>query len=642
MTAETAAAATCNHGWSNDLYHTASKECAVPTGVLEVLLIVGAVLSAVAFVNFSITVVKVRRSGEAWSSPRTVGYVAFAMGALGMSASNALLVSDTQAGLEDLSASWRILFLASLVLTFAVGMLVACWVLIEPSVHFVASLDASMARSMRRAIARGWAALAVAVACAMAGNGMGLLGTTEGVNDAGVALALAGIGACAGGSGAVLIHIARRLADLIAEVGEDTASGRQLANLRKAMLAAGNAGVQHVPPFIIIAAVPQLRGLGGVLLCPITAALVAPAVAIALHIYEHKRIAPNKVVPTADSHAAPTNIKTHIAHAQVVLARDKQRLKEVLAQEASPEGLVLNGVTLSFLKRFADEYAITPDMTAEAVCKTHIKMITSKAKTSVVALLDDGCEEGASQWVGKPNFFVSYAWSYSFCLLIDILEQYELEHPAAACGTNYYFLDQFSLNQHDFVYGTPAFTPRALETTHTPRPELPSAAAQAKISDALRAQMLKSGHVLMCQHPWNQPVPLQRAWCLFEAFVARDNGIPLSMAFGQDDAAALHAAASDGSYNAAEAVGEIRAQDALATKDADKQLILGIVENSIGLEQFNKDVQDNLLKAMRGTVTALVAQAHARTRKQTSLKLRKSAEAKGKQQAVPEQVQLQF
>ena len=76
--------------------------------------------------------------------------------------------------------------------------------------------------------------------------------------------------------------------------------------------------------------------------------------------------------------------------------------------------------------------------------------------------------------------------------------------------------------------------------------------------------------------------------------------------------------------------------------DADKQLILGIVENSIGLEQFNKDVQDNLLKAMRGTVTALVAQAHARTRKQTSLKLRKSAEAKGKQQAVPEQVQLQF
>ena len=165
---------------------------------------------------------------------------------------------------------------------------------------------------------------------------------------------------------------------------------------------------------------------------------------------------------------------------------------------------------------------------------------------------------------------------------------------------------------------------------------------QEKILDALRAQMLKSGHVLMCQHPWNKPVPLQRAWCLFEAFVARNNNIPLSMAFGQDDAAALHAAVSDGSYDAATAVGEIRAQDALATKHEDKQLILGIVENATGIEQFNKDVQDNLLKAMRGTVTALIAQAHTQTRSQTSVNLRKSAEAKGKQQAVPEQVQVQL
>ena len=165
---------------------------------------------------------------------------------------------------------------------------------------------------------------------------------------------------------------------------------------------------------------------------------------------------------------------------------------------------------------------------------------------------------------------------------------------------------------------------------------------QQQIVVAPRTQMLKAGHVLMCLWPLEAPTPLRRAWCLFELWVALQNDIKLTMCFGKAEAKDLLAAVRAGSFDVNKMVGEIRAQDALATKHEDKQLILGIVENATGIEQFNKDVQDNLLKAMRGTVTALIAQAHTQTRSQTSVKLHKSAEAKGKQQAVPEQVQVQL
>ena len=243
--------------------------------------------------------------------------------------------------------------------------------------------------------------------------------------------------------------------------------------------------------------------------------------------------------PRADRvHAAPctaTDVASHAANATKDIVADPARLEAVLAEQSRPEGLDLNGFSLVLMRRIADECSVDPDLTAAAVCARHIKPMTSEARLSLAALLRGGREaHGDEAWVGAPTHFISYAWSYSFRMLLDMVEQHEQEFPPPKGRVNYYFLDQLSLSQHEFVQ-----TPRA--NPHTPRelaqgleaaPEDEEGSVkemQQQLVDALKAQMLKAGHVLMCLWPLQSPTPLKRAWCLFEAWVAIHNGIKLTM-----------------------------------------------------------------------------------------------------------------
>ena len=195
-------------------------------------------------------------------------------------------------------------------------------------------------------------------------------------------------------------------------------------------------------------------------------------------------------------------------------------------------------------------------------------------------------------------------------MLLEMVELHEQEFPPTKGRVNYYFLDQLSLNQHEFVQ-----TPRS--NPHTPRggktqggetqEEMQAMkATQRQIMGALKAQMLKAGHVLMCLWPLQSPTPLKRAWCLFEAWVALHNGIKLTMCFGDADAAALFQAVRDGSFDVRRILGEIRAQDAGCLLQKDKELILGLIETEMGVDRFNAELQEKLLGCMRQTVAAVV------------------------------------
>ena len=201
-----------------------------------------------------------------------------------------------------------------------------------------------------------------------------------------------------------------------------------------------------------------------------------------------------------------------------------------------------------------------------------------------------------AQWVGSPTHFVSYAWSYPFRMLIDIIEMHELEFPPAVGRTNYYFIDQFALNQHKFVDSN-SHNRRgswALNDAESPQRDEESAAKdmQQQILDALTAQMLKAGHVLMCLSPLQAPVPLKRAWCLFELWVALQSNIKLTMCFGSGDADKLHAVVRGGNFDVRKLVGVIRAEAAGAMDEGDKRLILGLIEDAMGVARFNAEMQE--------------------------------------------------
>ena len=183
--------------------------------------------------------------------------------------------------------------------------------------------------------------------------------------------------------------------------------------------------------------------------------------------------------------------------------------------------------------------------------------------------------------------------AYPFRLLIDIVERFEAENPAPPGKTHYYFLDQFSLNQHKFV------------DEGANQKEM-----QEMVVNALQSEMIRSAHVLMCLHPWNQPVPLRRMWCLFELFTAVSNGVELTMCFGEEDASALYTAIANGYFDAEDAVGEIDAANAGASVASDKDMIMRLIEEQVGLDRFNSEMREYLLKAFKATVTGVLARHH--------------------------------
>ena len=130
------------------------------------------------------------------------------------------------------------------------------------------------------------------------------------------------------------------------------------------------------------------------------------------------------------------------------------------------------------------------------------------------------------------------------------------------------------------------------------------------VVNALQSEMIRSAHVLMCLHPWNQPVPLRRMWCLFELFTAVNNGVELTMCFGEEDASALYTAIANGYFDAEDAVGEIDAANAGASVASDKDMIMRLIEEQVGLDRFNNEMREYLLKAFKATVTGVLARRH--------------------------------
>ena len=596
--------------------HTAAR-CPVPTRFLEAMCTVIAVVSGIAALCTCATMATVRRHrGGGWSSVRVVSYGISTLGTAALSAATALLGADVKGGLADAGAAWRSLLYANLILYYGTGGAMLVWdVMLAPAVQFVGSLDARRRQALTLAGKGGMVGYLASIwGFAAPGLAMGLFGASGTVQDIGAALEACGYVMAATSFGAAALLMAHQLKGLARELGPATSSGQQVANLRRTLLIFGVMCAAFLAPcYTMVIAVPALRNVSGTI-----ATLVKMTVPMTLgplwHKFERTRLVPShavlqrrlsvtlaqtKVHPLSPALAAEQRfgrrtIAALAAHAHRELAQDVARRELLLAQEQQSSGVPLNGVSLQLLRDFASEFGVDDLTTAGEVCARYVKPTTAGTRCALVTVLQAGRDGAGALWCDKPTHFISYAWTYPFRLLLDILECFEEEQPPPA-GTNYhYFLDQFSLNQHTFV------------TEDANQAEM-----QARVVAALEGQMIKAGHVLMCLHPWDRPVPLSRAWCLFELYVALESKCKLSMCFGRKDTAALFTAAKEDGFTAGDAVGEIDAIHADATEAADKQLIIGLIESTMGIERFNATMQAALLQSFKATVAGVVARAYS-------------------------------
>jgi hypothetical protein len=248
-------------------------------------------------------------------------------------------------------------------------------------------------------------------------------------------------------------------------------------------------------------------------------------------------------------------------------------------------------VSLAFLELFLHESSIDQTMTANDVVNAHVKPHTKRigegGSGAYVELIGDGEDSSGHRWCGTPTHMLSYSWSYTMATIVAGLRKFEHEHPPSKGECYWYFVDQFALNQHAF----------AKDCTQKQTEDM--MLATLKESIRVPAQMI------CLLHPWQDPVPFRRVWCLFELYIAITLGAKVIMHFPPEDAKGFYS-----KLRSEEAVGKstalvptIAAKEAQATVESDRVRIMQEITDSIGMDQFNAQLQEYLERAMRAAAT---------------------------------------
>ena len=216
-------------------------------------------------------------------------------------------------------------------------------------------------------------------------------------------------------------------------------------------------------------------------------------------------------------------------------ARNTNGTDPTMSNETFPE----DGIRLSYLTEFIEKECggrdKIRDMTTQDICEQFIKPRTKEQGISYVEYLkaiDHQNEERRrnqgtttqsgvagerlvdqapiTKMVGKAEVFISHAWKYRFIDVIDALHDHFRDKPDIIL-----WFDNFTINQHytqqkKFNWWSTTF------------------------KDAIQ----NFGHTVMVLAPWRCPIPLTRAWCLWELYCTSTTNTKFEVAMSlkeQDD-----------------------------------------------------------------------------------------------------------
>jgi hypothetical protein len=152
------------------------------------------------------------------------------------------------------------------------------------------------------------------------------------------------------------------------------------------------------------------------------------------------------------------------------------------------------GVSADCLRSFRKEHQEHFDKgaTTTDICFNVVKPLTESPRTSLAKCIKHYCEtEQVHPMVAQATVFVSHAWRYKAADIFDAMLAFQDKQPP---GEHHYFwFDIFTNDQHDAL-------------------SLPQLWWREAFMEGVRS----IGHTLLVLSPWTDPVPLTRAWCLWE------------------------------------------------------------------------------------------------------------------------------
>jgi tetratricopeptide (TPR) repeat protein len=200
-------------------------------------------------------------------------------------------------------------------------------------------------------------------------------------------------------------------------------------------------------------------------------------------------------------------------------------------------------------------------LTTTDVCDQFIKPMTMHIQGSYCDLLTQQNHPA----VGTARVFISHAWKYKFLDVMDAL-LYHFRHDTSII----IWFDLFSNNQHftmdyDFSWW----------------------------SNTFKSAIAEFGHTVMVFAPWNDPIPLSRAWCLFELYCTIQNSCKFDIAMSKEQTRqffedmALH-----GREKVNTMFASIKLENSECYKREDQEKILQVVRETVGFEKVNQMIFD--------------------------------------------------
>eukprot|EP00730_Choanoeca_flexa_P020068 TRINITY_DN9810_c0_g1_i2.p1 TRINITY_DN9810_c0_g1~~TRINITY_DN9810_c0_g1_i2.p1 ORF type:complete len:739 (+),score=174.66 TRINITY_DN9810_c0_g1_i2:71-2287(+) len=223
------------------------------------------------------------------------------------------------------------------------------------------------------------------------------------------------------------------------------------------------------------------------------------------------------------------------------------------------------GVSASFLRSFRAK--TDPEATTSQVCSEHVLKETADRMCSYVSLLDGQKGDDGFDVLGPATVFVSHAWQYRFHHVVEAMLDYAADHP-----DTYFWFDLFVNNQNQAA-------------------ELP----QEWWSTTFKTSIHLVGTILLVLSPWDNPVPMTRAWCLWEILCAvTDPDVELLIRLPRSQRRAFHDGLAENFDVILDSLMKIDARKAEAYHQHDKDMIFKAIESSIGFDLMNERVKEPL------------------------------------------------
>jgi hypothetical protein len=198
---------------------------------------------------------------------------------------------------------------------------------------------------------------------------------------------------------------------------------------------------------------------------------------------------------------------------------------------------------------------------------------------------------------GRPAFakathFVSHAWKCDFRGFVAALG-FWLEQSGTSEDDAYFWVDAFVVNQH--------------QTQAYPQEWWSTRFMQA-IGDI--------GNTILVVDPWQEPVPLSRAWVIWELYCTTRTGAKLHLAMSRASLGSFKDALLESFEQVQTILSRVDVSRSQAFHAYDQEMIHAEIQSSIGFTKMNEVVQTRmmqwLMEMARGELQALVdAQAKA-------------------------------